>query len=143
MAPTEADAEWVRDAYGVFNERFQQLKTNDLSGFEEYCTDDVVMVPVDGWPVSGRFEGYEGYGRWMYEVFSGTAENRYEHIETTIVGDYVVATMMSRGRADDDPTWMEAPVGVVHQLRDGRIARVWVYLGHQRALEAAATGPPE
>ena len=101
------------------------------------------MVPVDGWPVSGRFEGYDGYRRWMREVYAGTAENRFEEIETTVVGDYVVATMVSRGRADDDPTEMEAPIGVVHRVRDGRIARAWVYLGRERALQAAAGGPPD
>jgi hypothetical protein len=37
---------------------------------------------------------------------------------------------------------MEAPIGVVHTMRDGRITNAWVYLGHERALQAAADGPP-
>jgi ketosteroid isomerase-like protein len=142
MPPTQADVECVVAAYAEFNARFQQLKEGDISGLDRFCAEDMVLVPVDGWPVSGRYEGYDGYRTWMREVFAGTAENRYEEIETTVVGDYVVATMMSRGRAEDDPIEMEAPIGAVHALRDGRITGVWVYLGHERALQAAADGPP-
>ena len=142
MPPTEADIERVVAAYEEFNARFQELKTGDLTGFEDYCAPDLVMISVDGWPVSGRYEGLDGYRRWLREVYGGTAENRFDEIEATIVGDYVVATMLSRGRAEDDPTEMEAPVGVVHELRDGLITRAWVYLGHERALQAAADGPP-
>jgi ketosteroid isomerase-like protein len=142
MPPTQADIGRVVAAYGEFNARFQQLKTGDLKGFEDYCAEDLVMVSVDGWPVSGRYEGLDGYRQWLREVYGGTAENRFDEIEATIVGDYVVATMLSRGRADDDPIEMEAPIGVVHELRDGLIARAWVYLGHERALQAAADGPP-
>ncbi len=75
-------------------------------------------------------------------MYGGTAENRFEEIEVRIVGEYVVATMLSRGRADDDPVELEAPVGTVHEMRDGLIARAWVYLGHERALQAAVDGPP-
>jgi ketosteroid isomerase-like protein len=142
MPPTEADVERVREAYAEFNARFHQLKTGDLTGFEDYCSEDVVMIPVDGWPVSGLFEGFDGYRRWLREVYAGTAENRFEQIEAFVVGEYVVATMLSRGRAEDDPIEMEAPVGVVHVLRDGLITNAWVYLGHERALQAAADGPP-
>src|SRR5437763_7738763 len=43
MPPTEADAAHVRAAYAEFNARFQQLKTGDLTGFEDYCAPDVVL----------------------------------------------------------------------------------------------------
>jgi len=142
MAPTQADVDRVREAYAVFNERYQQLRTGDLTGFEDYCAPDIVLIPVDGWPVSGHFEGLDGYRRWLHEVYADTAENRIEEIDATVVGDYVVTTMMTRGRTEGDPTEMEAPVGAVHMVRDGRLARVWVYLGHDRALQAAADGPP-
>ena len=142
MAPTEADVERVRAAYGEFNARFQQVKSGDLTGFEDYCAPDIVMIPVDGWPVSGRFEGLDGYRQWVREVYGGTAENVFDDIDVRVVGDYVVATMLSRGRAEDDPIEMEAPVGAVHAMRDGLIARVWVYLSQERALQAALDGPP-
>jgi hypothetical protein len=142
MPPTQADSELIIAAYEVFNERFAQIKTGDLSGFEDYFVGDLVMIPVDGWPLSGRYEGIDGYRRWIQEVYSGTAWNRFEQIEAPIVGEYVVATMLSRGRTTDDPTEMEAPVGVVHEMRDGLIARVWIYLGHERAMQAAVDGPP-
>ena len=142
MTPTQADTERVVASYREFNNRFQQVKTGDLTGLEDYCVPDLVMVSVDGWPVSGRYVGLDGYRRWVREVYGGTAENRFDEIEASVVGDFVVVTMLSRGRADDDPTEMEAPIGVVHELRDGLIARAWVYLGHERALEAAAQGPP-
>jgi ketosteroid isomerase-like protein len=142
MPPSEADVDRVRAAYAEFNARFQQIKSGDLTGFEDYCAPDIVMVSVDGWPVSGRYEGLDGYRRWVSEVYAGTEENRFDEIEVRIVGGYVVATMVSRGRAVDDPTELEAPVGVVHALRDGLISRAWVYLGHERALQSAIDGPP-
>jgi len=142
MPPTQADSERIIAAYEAFNQRFEAIRTGDLSGFEDYFVEDLVMIPVDGWPLSGRYEGIDGYRRWIQEVYGGTAWNRFEQIEAPIVGEYVVATMLSRGRAADDPTEMEAPVGVVHELRDGLIARAWIYLGHERALQAAVEGPP-
>ena len=142
MAATQADIERVIAAYEEFNARFEQIKTGDLTGFEDYCAPDLVMISVDGWPLSGRYEGLDGYRRWLREVYGGTAWNRFEDIEAEIVGDYVVVTMLSRGRAEDDPIEMAAPVSVVHRLRDGRIARAWLYLDRQRALQAAADGPP-
>jgi|tagenome__1003787_1003787.scaffolds.fasta_scaffold20683022_1 ketosteroid isomerase-like protein len=138
MAPTEADIERVRAAYEEFNARFEQIRTGDLTGFEDYCAPDLVMISVDGWPVFGRYEGLDGYRQWVREVYSGTASNRFENIEAQIVGGFVVATMLSRGRAEDDPTEMEAPVSVVHAMRDGKIAVAWVYLDRARALRAAA-----
>ena len=63
MAPTEADIDRVRAAYEEFNARFEQIRTGDLTGFEDYCAPDLVMISVDGWPVSGRFEGLDGYRR--------------------------------------------------------------------------------
>jgi ketosteroid isomerase-like protein/predicted ester cyclase len=138
MAPTEADIERVIAAYEEFNARFEQIKSGDLTGFEDYCAPDLVMISVDGWPLPGRYEGLDGYRRWIHEVYGGTAWNRFENIEVQIVGDYVIATMLSRGQADDDPTEMEAPVNVVHELRDGLIARAWLYLDRERALNAAS-----
>jgi ketosteroid isomerase-like protein len=142
MAPSQADVERVCAAYQEFNARFEQIKAGDLTGLEDYCAPDVVMVAVDGWPVSGRYEGLDGYRRWVQEVYGGTAENHFDEIDMHVVGDYVVATMLSRGRAADDPIEMEAPIGVVHDLRHGLISTAWVYLGHERALQAAADGPP-
>ena len=138
MTPTQADIERVRAAYEEFNARFEQIKTGDLSGFEDYCAPDLVMVSVDGWPVAGRFEGLDGYRQWVREVYGGTEWNRFENIEAEIVGGFVVVTMLSRGRAADDPIEMEAPVSVVHALRDGLIATAWLYLDRERALRAAA-----
>ena len=141
MAPTEADTDRVIAAYEEFNARFEQIKTGDLAGFEDYCAPDLVMISVDGWPVSGRYEGLDGYRQWLQEVYGATAWNRFENIEAETVGDYVVVTMLSRGRAVDDPIEMEAPVSVVHLMRGGRIARAWFYLDRERALQAAAEGP--
>ena len=78
MTPTQADIERVRAAYEEFNARFEQIKTGDLTGFEDYCAPDLVMVSVDGWPVAGRFEGLDGYRRWVREVYGGTEWNRFE-----------------------------------------------------------------
>jgi ketosteroid isomerase-like protein len=136
MAPTEPDIARVIAAYEEFNARFEQIKAGDLTGFEDYCAPDLVMTSVDGWPLSGRYEGMDGYRRWIHEVYGGTAWNRFENIEAQIVGDHVVVTMLSRGQADDDPTEMQAPVNVVHELRDGLIARAWLYLDRERALKA-------
>jgi ketosteroid isomerase-like protein len=138
MSPSLDDVERVRGAYEEFNERFEALKSGDLTGFEDYCSPNIVLVPVDGWPLRGRYEGLDGYRRWLREVYGQTAENRFEQIESQLVGDYVVATMLTRGRAEDDLVEMEAPIGTIHELRDGLITRAWTYLGRDRALQSAA-----
>src|SRR3954465_7821870 len=124
VPPTQADIDRIHAAYGEFNARFEQLKEGDLSGLEDYCAPDIVLIPVDGWPVSGRFEGLDGYRRWLHEVYADTAEDRMGGIAARGGGDYVVTPMMTRGRTEGDPIEMEAPVGAIHSVRDGRLARV-------------------
>ena len=138
MAATQADIDRVIAAYELFNERFEQIRSGDLAGFEDFCAPDLVLVSVEGWPLAGRYEGLDGYRRWVQEVYGGTAWNRFENIEAEIVGGFVVVSMLSRGRAAADPIEMEAPVAVVHAMRDGLIAQAWLFLDAERARRAAA-----
>ena len=58
------------------------------------------------------------------------------------VADRVVALARVSGRPKGEETRLEIQIGVTYELRGGRIWRVRLYLGHERALQAAAEGSP-
>jgi len=58
------------------------------------------------------------------------------------VADRVVALARVSGRPKGEEERLEIQVGVTYELRGGRIWRVRLYLGHDRALQAAAEGSP-
>ena len=56
------------------------------------------------------------------------------------VGDRVVALVRVSGKPSEDPIELEIALGITYELREGRINHVRVYLGHDRAIDAARAG---
>jgi hypothetical protein len=49
----------------------------------------------------------------------------------------VVALVTISGRPRGEETELEVQIGLVYGMRAGRISRVELYLGHERAMQAA------
>ena len=136
MAASEEDVAVVAQAFHAF--------PGSAEGLEEYFTSywhtDGVIEFVDGWPLSGSYQGVDGYKRWFEDSYGPYEDvnRRLDSIQAE--GEVVVALMTLTGRERDDNTELEVHVGNTYEGEDGRIKRLRVYVGHERALEAARSG---
>jgi ketosteroid isomerase-like protein len=133
MTLTDEDVALVRQAFEEFD-----VTREALDGyFRRYFVTDGVIEFVDGFPLSGRYEGIEGFRRWFDESYAP-----YEDVKRTldsimVEGERVVALMTVTGRPKDDDVELEVQMGNTYELENGRIRHLRVYVGHERALESA------
>jgi hypothetical protein len=124
---------FVRRAF----EDFEVSSTELDDYFRRYYVPHGVVEFVDGFPVSGRYEGIEGYRRWFEESY-GPYVNVVRRLDSiSAEGDIVVALLTVTGRSRDDDVQLEVKLGNTYELEDGRIRHLRIYVGHERALEAA------
>ena len=136
MPATAADVTLVREAFGAFD----VTKEGIDAYFSRYFTPDGVLEFCDNFPLSGRYEGIEGYRRFFEDSYAP-----YEDVErrldtVTVEGGHVVALLTITGHERGDNTELEIQMGNVYEIQDGRIAYLRIFLGHERALEAAREG---
>jgi ketosteroid isomerase-like protein len=129
----DADVALVRRSFHAFNERWGELETY----YSTFFTPDAVVELVDGFPLSGRYEGFEGYRRFFEESYGPYQDVRRRLDSVAIEGDRVVALLTISGRSKEDPVELEVEMGNTYEIEDGRIRHLRVYLGHERAIDAA------
>jgi ketosteroid isomerase-like protein len=139
MAVSDKDVEHVRRAFESFNATARERE--DEAGIRahhaRWYAPDVEIVNADDWPIRASYRGTEGYVRWYRESYGPYEDVRYAVDFLGAVGDRVVALVTITGRPRDEETELEVQLGLVYGMRGGRIARVELYLGHERALRAA------
>jgi ketosteroid isomerase-like protein len=139
MAVSDADVEHVRRAFESFNATHAERE--DEAGIRahhaRWYTGDVEIVNADDWPVPASYRGTDGYVRWYRENYGAYEDVRYAVDSLGAVGDRVVALVTISGRPRGEDTQLEIEIGLVYGMRDGRIARVELYLGHERPMQAA------
>jgi ketosteroid isomerase-like protein len=143
MAVSDEDVEHVRRAFASFNEtaRDREDEAGIRAHHARWYDPDVEIVNADNWPVPASYRGTEGYVRWYRENYGPYEDVRYDVDFLDAVGDRVVALVTISGRPRGEETELEVQIGLVYGMRGGRIARVELYLGHDRAMQAArATG---
>jgi ketosteroid isomerase-like protein len=143
MAVSDKDVDHVRRAFESFNATAHERE--DEAGIRahhaRWYDPDVEIVNADDWPIAGSYRGTEGYVRWYRESYGPYEDVRYVVDFLDAVGDRVVALVTISGRPRGEETELVVQLGLVYGMRAGRIARVELYLGHERALDAArATG---
>jgi ketosteroid isomerase-like protein len=132
----EDDIALVRRAFDAFAVSAEGIEEY----FAGYFTADGVVEFVDGFPLPGRYEGVEGYRRF-YEESYGPYEGVSRRLDSiTVENGTIVALLTLTGRERGDDTELRVEMGNTYELEDGRIKHLRVYLGHQRALEAARAG---
>jgi ketosteroid isomerase-like protein len=139
MAVSDEDVDHVRRAFESFNATRHERE--DEAGIRahhaRWYDPDVEIVNADDWPIAGSYRGTEGYVRWYQESYGPYEDVRYAVDFLGAVGDRVVALVTISGRPRGEETELVVQLGLVYGMRAGRIARVELYLGHERALDAA------
>ena len=139
MAVSDEDVEHVRRAFESFNATARERE--DEAGIRahhaRWYDPDVEIVNADDWPIAGSYQGTEGYLRWYRESYGPYEDVRYAVDFLGGVGDRVVALVSISGRPRGEDIELEVQLGLVYGMRGGRIARVELYVGHERALRAA------
>jgi ketosteroid isomerase-like protein len=144
MPVTDEDVEHVRRAFESFNATAdaRQDEAGIRAHHARWYVPDVEIVNADDWPVPASYRGTEGYVQWYRENYGAYEDVRYAVDFLDAVGERVVALVTISGRPRGEETKLEVQIGLVYGMRDGRIARVELYLGHERPMRAAqATAP--
>jgi hypothetical protein len=137
MAAGEEDVALVRRAFEDFEVESGTLEEY----FRRYYTDDGVVEFVDGFPVRGRYVGIDGYRKWFEDSYGPYEDVRRQLLSIEAVADRVVALILVTGRPKGDDVELEVQMGNTYELSDGgRIKHLRVYVGHDRAREAARNG---
>ena len=133
MTPDDPDVAFVLDAFRSFDVQEGTLEQY----YERFWQPDGVIEFVDGFPITGSYQGLEGYKRWFADSYAPyeDVERRLDSI--TKEGDRVVALLTVTGRPKDEDLELEVQLGNTYELEGGRIKRLNVYVGHDRAIAAA------
>jgi ketosteroid isomerase-like protein len=128
---SEANVDVVREALGAFNRR-------DVDAFAELVVEDYEWFPsmvsvVEG----GSFRGRDGIDRYFRESESTWEELLVVGDNFRDLGDRVVVLGRTRGRGRVSEVPSETSIGMVCDLRDGKLACVRAYLDHAETLRAA------
>src|SRR3954466_8928660 len=129
----DPDVAFVLEAFQAFEVREGTLEEYH----ERFWVPDGVVEFVDGFPISGSYEGLEGYKQWFadsYGPYEGV-QRRLDSISKE--GDRVVALLTVTGRPKDEDGDLEGQLGTTDELEGGRIKRLNIYVGHGRAVAAA------
>jgi hypothetical protein len=138
---SDTDVDHIRRAFVEFNERYDTLRDGGLELYHaEFYARDAVIEHVDGFPLPGRFAGLDGYREWFAESYGPYRNVTWRIDGLQAVGERVVALVRVSGEPADSPVELEVALGITYELRDGRIGYVRVYVGHERALDAASSG---
>ena len=128
MSP--ANVEIVKEVIDAFNRR-------DVDAIFACVNPDVEWFPamtLGGAPLRGR-EGIESYVREVSDTWEEYRVVVQDFRE--LADERVLALSRIEGRGAGSGGLVDAEMAQVFDFRDGRIARVRTYLGHNEALRAA------
>jgi ketosteroid isomerase-like protein len=132
----DPDVEFVRAAFQAF-----EVQEGTLEEYHaRFWQPDGVIEFVDGFPIRGTYEGVEGYKQWFADSY-GPYEDVQRRLDSiTKEGERVVVLLTVTGRPEGQDLELEVQLGNTYELEDGRIKHLRVYVGHDRAVEAARRG---
>jgi ketosteroid isomerase-like protein len=131
VTPEELDL--VRRGYALWN-------SGDFEGVAELCfADDIEWWNSPEWPGTRTYYGYDTVIRFLRDEVAEIIELSDIEIESLdVYGDEVVIQMLARTRgAESEVDIGKIPIFHVARMRDGRVARVRVYLTPGEAIGAA------
>jgi ketosteroid isomerase-like protein len=136
MTREDPDVAFVLEAFRAFEVQAGTLEEY----YERFWVPDGVIELVDGFPVTGSYRGVEGYRRWFADSYAPYEDVRRRLDSISKEGERVVALLTVTGRPRDEDLELEVQLGNTYEPEDGRIKRLNVYVGHDRAIEAARAG---
>jgi ketosteroid isomerase-like protein len=130
------DIALLERAFQTLATHFEAVRAGDTTLMTQYWDPDLRIENVDGWPVPGSYDGYDGFRRWFDETFGEYSGYTPERAQYTYLKDRIIAVVHSRW-AGPDGEEVVPQVALRFQLRDGRIARMEVFTDEARARAAA------
>jgi ketosteroid isomerase-like protein len=133
---SESDVALVRAGYELWN-------TGDVAGLASLCfSDDIEYQNSPEWPGQRVYRGSDTVARFLKEEVAdviGLEGIEIERME--VFGDEILIAMLARTRGfRSGIDFGSVPVFHVARMRDGKVARVRVYLDEGQAIEAATGG---
>ena len=130
---TDEDVAHVREAVLAFD--VQEGSLEDYYG--RFWAPDGVIDFVDGFPISGTYRGLDGFKQWFADSYA-PYEDVVRRLEA--IGERVVSLLTVSGRPKGEDIDLEVQVGNTYELEGGKISHLRVYVGHERARQAAREG---
>jgi ketosteroid isomerase-like protein len=130
------DVAFVLEAFHAFDVREGSLEEY----FERWYAPDGVLEFVDGFPIPGRYQGAAGFKAWFADSYGPYDDVERELVSISKEGDCVVLLLLVKGRPRGEDLDLEIQLGNTYEVVNGRIKYLRVYVGHQRAVEAARNG---
>ena len=132
----DPELEFVRQAFQAFEVQEGTLEEY----YERFWQPDGVIEFVDGFPIAGRYQGVGGFKQWFADGYGPYEDVRRELVSITREADRVVVLLTVTGRPQGEDLDLEVQLGNTYELEGGRIKHIRVYVGHDRAVEAARAG---
>jgi SnoaL-like domain len=133
---TEEDVAHVREAVLAFD--VQEGSLEEYYG--RFWSPEGRIDFVDGFPISGTYHGLDGFKQWFADSYAPyeNVERRLDSLEA--IGERVVSLLTVTGRPKGQDIDLEVQVGNTYEVADRRITHLRVYVGHDRARQAAREG---
>jgi ketosteroid isomerase-like protein len=123
----------------VVQRLFDRFAEGGVDAVLEGAAENVVIeIPPDLSAEPDVYLGHEGVRRYFAGFDGMLADVRYEALELTPVGEFVLAHIRLSGRGVSSGLDVAIEVYVLHELVDGRIVRIRPYADPEAAREAAA-----
>jgi ketosteroid isomerase-like protein len=135
-APEDPDVAFVLEAFREFDVRECSLEEY----FGRWYAPDGVLEFVDGFPIPGRYQGVEGFKQWFADSYGPYDDVKRELVSVSKEGGCVVVLLLITGRPKGEDLELEIQLGNTYEIENGRIKHLRVYVGHERAVEAARDG---
>jgi ketosteroid isomerase-like protein len=129
------DAETVRAGYARWN-------AGDTKALAELFTEDIEYQNAPEWPGQRVYHGVDAVIRFLEdEVAEFIALNPVEIVRTDVIENEILIELHARTHgALSELDLDDGALFHVARMRDGRVARVRVYMNRQEATRAAQTG---
>jgi ketosteroid isomerase-like protein len=125
---SQANVEMVRQMFDAFN--------GGKEGWIEFFDSEATLQGPPEWLDRTAYRRRDGIRRALAMWTENFSEFRWDLERVIDAGDCVAARATQRGRIKQSDAWVEQPLGVVYQMRDGKITRVSIYFSWGQALKA-------
>jgi ketosteroid isomerase-like protein len=123
-------ADVVRNALAQWNARAEVTE----QGFLEFAHPDMVLDLTSNVLNPATYEGFDGFRSFVEQVGEAWAEFRMEPEEFFEQGNVVVVLVRAVGTGRGSGVEIDAPVAMVAEVRDGKIATMHVEPDREAAL---------
>jgi ketosteroid isomerase-like protein len=125
-----ANVTLVQSAIAAYNRR-------DLDELRLLMTEDVQLRPPVSELTGAAYVGHAGIARWLGDVEESFAKAQIVPLEVTDLGDKVLALTEFEVEGHSGRVPLGSELGLICDIRDGRIATWLGYFNHAEARTAA------